>query len=171
VEQNELKNVPIDDEEEENTIETEKDSAESDNEKAQDQLLRLQAEFINYKKRVEQQRAEWYDQATRDLLLKLLPILDDFDHLFMHTDEHAETIPLSGVKLIYDKFLNILQEIGLEQVDAEKNKFDPELHDAVHVQHHPETPDGHVIEVWQKGYKFKDKLLRPAKVNVAETKE
>lgn len=157
------------------TAEQKQSEQESGEKKSEEELLaqlkRLQAEFVNYKRRVEQQRVEWYDQAVKDVLLKLLPVLDDFDHLFLHLDESSEHISAHGVKLIYEKLLSTLKSLGLEQIEAEKNAFDPELHDAVHVEQSHETPDGHVMEVWQKGYKYKDKLLRPAKVKVAEAKK
>jgi molecular chaperone GrpE len=131
------------------------------------QLQRVQAEFINYKKRIEQQRSEWQHLVTREILYQLLPILDDYDLFFKHENQ-SQAESRDGIKMIYDKMLSILTEMGLEVLSADNAEFDPELHEAVHVEKSTETPHGQILDVWQKGYQFRGKLLRPAKVIVAD---
>ena len=134
------------------------------------QLQRVQAEFINYKKRIEQQRSEWQTLVTREILYQLLPILDDYDLFFKH-EKQSDAEAKVGVRMIYDKMVSILADMGLEVITTEKAEFDPELHEAVHVKKSENTPHGQILEVWQKGYQFRGKLLRPAKVIVAESSE
>jgi molecular chaperone GrpE len=134
------------------------------------QLQRVQAEFINYKKRIEQQRSEWQTLVTREILYQLLPILDDYDLFFKH-EKHSDAEVKVGVRMIYDKMVTILADMGLEVISTDKAEFNPELHEAVHVKRSENTPHGQILEVWQKGYQFRGKLLRPAKVIVAESND
>ena len=136
-----------------------------------DKLQRLQAEFVNFKKRTKQQQSDYYDLATGDVLLRLLPVLDDFEHYFSHHNGECQEETTDGFSLIYEKFAKILKDIGLETVQAEKSSFDPTIHEAIKVDDVEEEYDGKVLQVWQKGFTFKGKLLRPAKVIVGEYKE
>ena len=129
-----------------------------------EQLQYLQAEFQNYKRRIDRQRTEWQDDAVRNFIFQLLPVLDDFELYFQH---HPAD---DGVKMIYEKLVTVLKNAGLERVTT-VTLFDPELHEAIHVEQNEDVPHGHILEVWQPGYYFKEKLLRPAKVKVAEQKD
>jgi len=134
-----------------------------------EKLQYLQAEFINYRKRIDKQKLEWQDDAVRNFLLQLLPVLDDFESYFRHHGAAADQGSGSGIRMIYDKFMAILRSAGLETVSTETT-FDPEKHEAVHVEQNEDVPHGHILQVWQPGYYFKEKLLRPARVKVAESK-
>jgi len=136
-----------------------------------EQLQRLQAEFVNYKKRVERQQKEWHDYAIREVLTELLPVFDDFDYLFQHNEEQEDTLPLDGVTLIYNKLKTSMEKLGLENINTQNEIFNPEIHEAVKVEQTENAEHGAILDVWQKGYTFRGKLLRPAKVKVAEVKE
>ncbi len=136
-----------------------------------EQLQRLQAEFINYKKRIEKQQSEWHDYSLREVMNVLLPIMDDFEYLFQHHQNDKEPLPYGGVKMIYNKLNAALEKLGLELINAEREQFDPELHEAVLIEHHDTAENGEILQVWQKGYTFKGKLLRPARVKVAKAKD
>jgi len=136
-----------------------------------EQLQRLQAEFMNYKKRVERQQKEWHEYAIRDVITELLPVVDDFDYLFQHNEDHENKLPMEGVKLIYNKLKNYLEKLGLENISTHNELFDPEFHEAVKVEQTHDAEHGEILDVWQKGYTFRGKLLRPAKVKVAGVKE
>lgn len=135
------------------------------------QLQRLQAEFSNYRKRTEQQRAEWHDYAQKEVVSQLLPVLDDFDHLFNHHEGQDSDFSKEGVKLIYDKLRSILEKLGVETIDTKDSMFDPSMHEAIHARETKDDPQDKILQVWQKGYLYKGKLLRPAKVVVAKRKE
>ncbi len=130
-----------------------------------DQLQRLQAEFSNYKRRVEAERLLLSDLIKGDFVVNLLPILDDFERLRNHNtvgnSEFAE-----GIRLIHEKLLKALAEQGLKKVETVGHKFNPKLHEAMLVESHENMADDSIIEEWRKGYLFKEKLLRPAQVKV-----
>lgn len=136
-----------------------------------EQLQRLQAEFSNYRKRMEQQRAEWHDYAQKEVVSQLLPVLDDFDHLFNHHEGQDDDFSREGVQLIYDKLVSTLEKLGVKTIDTKNSMFDPSVHEAIHAQETGEEPQDKILQVWQKGYLYKGKLLRPAKVVVAKRKE
>lgn len=130
-----------------------------------EQLKRLQAEFTNYRNRTEKEWASVRDNSKRDLINRLLPIIDDFYRLIEHhTDDAA--IEMNGIILMYKNLMKILLEEGLEEIKALGEIFNPEVHEAVGVLDAPENQDDVVLEEWQKGYQFKGKLLRPSRVNV-----
>ena len=131
-----------------------------------EQLQRLQAEFHNYRRRTERERAETYQLAKGDLILKLLPVLDDFERMNSHHDEND--IDHEGIKLIYQKMEKILMDEGLEIVPARGESFDPEYHHAIGVEETDAHSDNRVVEEWQKGYRFKERLLRPSSVKVGK---
>ncbi len=133
-----------------------------------DQLRQLQAEFANYKKRVLRQQAEWHDDSMREIISDVLPIMDDFDRLFHDSANESPYLSREAVSLIYEKMKAILRKRGLEVIEAQDSPFDPEMHEAIIMEDSSLVPHGTVLQVWEKGYKLKDKLLRPAKVKVAQ---
>ncbi len=136
-----------------------------------DQLQRLQAEFINFKKRMERERENLSRFVKGDLLRKLLPVIDDFERfLTSHQNEIKENGGLNGIQLVYDKFNQILKDEGLQQVSALGQPFDPNFHEALLMQEASEEQDGKVLEVWEKGYFLGETLLRPSKVKVGKKK-
>jgi molecular chaperone GrpE len=137
-----------------------------------DQLLRRQAEFENYRKRVERERAESFHRSRAEVLLELLPVIDNFDRALSSLDAGGDAESLrQGVELIHRQLSDALVKFGLEPVPAVGEAFDPHLHEAVTTEHSSEHEENTVIEEFQKGYKLGDKLLRPAKVKVASSPE
>ena len=134
-----------------------------------DLLLRKQAEFDNFKKRVERDRAEANRQAERILIVALLPLLDDFERaLGASTDAGAVEAFRAGIELIHRQLLEILRKRGVTSIDTAGARFDPNLHEAVAYQASEGREDGDVIDELRRGYLFHEKLLRAAMVRVAK---
>jgi molecular chaperone GrpE len=134
-----------------------------------DKLLRRQAEFDNYRKRVERERAELYQHGRDDVLLQFLPVVDNFERALSSLEESegdAEAL-LRGVELIHKQFKDALSKLGLEAVEAVGQTFDPHVHEAVTTEATDKHKENTVIEEFLRGYKIGDRLLRPAKVKVA----
>ncbi len=142
----------------------------SEAEKYLDQLQRLQAEFLNYKRRVEKERLELSILFKSELAGLLLPVIDDFERMLNHADEKHNEL-LKGVKLIYQKLMDILKEQGLTLIDAKGHSFDPRIHEAMLIENIENGEDNIVAEEWRKGYFFNDRLLRPAQVKVLKLKQ
>jgi molecular chaperone GrpE len=125
---------------------------------------RTQADFINYKRRTEQERQELASYANASLVLKLLPVLDDLERAIEHIPpDYADHDWVEGVKLVERKFKSILEEQGVKPMKALGEPFDPALHEAIR---QASGEEGIVLEEFQKGYTLNDKLLRPARVVV-----
>jgi molecular chaperone GrpE len=125
---------------------------------------RAQAEFTNIKKRLEQEKQDFCKFANSGLMLSLLPILDDFELALNHTPrEHEDSNWVKGMKLVYQKFKSTLETQGLTRIDSLGKSFDPCIHEAIKTE---KGIEGMVIQEYQKGYMFNDRLLRPAKVIV-----
>lgn len=134
-----------------------------------DKLLRKQAEFENFRKRGEREMQEAYVRARADLMLDLLPVLDNFDLAVQHADTANPDAVHEGVHLIYKQLFDSLCRMGLVSIEADGQPFDPELHDAVATEPTDEVPDHTVLVVLQRGYMLGDRMLRPARVKVAVT--
>jgi molecular chaperone GrpE len=134
----------------------------------EERLMRLQAEFENYKKRTAKESEALRENASADLLLRLLPVVDDFDIAVAHMDKAAHKDFRQGVELIYVKLRDALKKEGVEEMKTLGEQFDPYKHDAVR---QCEGDGGKVVEVIQKGYMLKGKVLRHAKVAVGKGKE
>jgi len=130
-----------------------------------EQLQRLQAEFINYKKRIERERLELSNLFKSELVGSLLPVIDDFERMLDHSNDENNEF-LKGLKLIYQKFIDILKGQGLKLIEAKGQRFDPAVHEAVLSENNESNGDEIVVEEWRKGYLFNDRLLRPAQVKV-----
>jgi molecular chaperone GrpE len=139
-------------------------------EELNDQFLRFRAEFANYKKRVEREQIEYSDYLKGELVKKLLPVLDDFDHMMDKSEgKDSKGSILEGAQMIHGKFLDILKDYGVEKIESLGKQFDPQVHEALMMEKiDDETKNGVVINVYQEGYKLKDKLLRPSKVIVGD---
>ncbi|HLZ54937.1 MAG TPA: nucleotide exchange factor GrpE [Verrucomicrobiae bacterium] len=138
-----------------------------------DRLLRTAADFENFKKRAARERHEAAQSATAALVHKLLPVLDHFE-MAQAAAQNAQA-PQSGtaalqdgIAMIHQQLKGILAETGLEEVDASGRPFDPTWHEAVSQLETADTPEGHVVQQIRKGYKLRDRLLRPATVIVAK---
>jgi molecular chaperone GrpE len=127
---------------------------------------RAQADFVNFKRRTEQERAELNNFANSTLVLNLLPVLDDLERALEHANEDVEgSAWVDGIKLIYKKLKTTLEAQGLEEIEAEGEDFDPNVHEAVMAV---EGEEGKVIEETQKGYKMRNRVIRPTKVKVGK---
>lgn len=136
-----------------------------------DMLVRVTADFDNYKKRAARERTESVKFANESLLQKLVPILDTFDMALAAAASAKEGTAQSlqtGVSMILSQLKGILMDSGLEEIDATGKVFDPNIHEAVSQQESADVPEGHVLQQLRKGYRLKERLLRPATVIVAE---
>ncbi|MGI6588798.1 MAG: nucleotide exchange factor GrpE [Peptococcia bacterium] len=134
-------------------------------------LLRIQADFDNYRKRNNKEKQEWFRYACCGLVEKLLPVLDNLDRAMLSLDEQNEEIKnvFSGIQMIVKQFKEILQKEGLTPIEAVGVDFDPHLHEAVmQVPTEDGVADNQVVEEVRKGYCFKDKVLRVSMVKVAK---
>lgn len=130
---------------------------------------RSQADFANYKQRSEQERRESIEFANSALIMNLLPIMDDLERaLAIVPAELGESSWTEGIRLIYNKLKATLEAQGLTEIQARGEPFDPRLHEAVMQQ---EGEEGMVVEETQKGYKFKEKVIRPSLVVVGKGEE
>ncbi|AJF60894.1 TPA: nucleotide exchange factor GrpE [Candidatus Woesearchaeota archaeon] len=130
-----------------------------------DMLKRTQAEFINYKNRVEKENKEAYEYCSADLVKKLLPVLDSFELAFKNTGEAGKF--RQGMEMVYAQLVDVLEHEGLRRIDAEGKKFDPYRHEVLMKDKSDKSPDI-VLEEFQKGYMFKNKVARHSKVKVSE---
>ena len=132
-----------------------------------DSYLRLAADFDNYRKRVAREQVEWTSRANERLLNELLPVLDDLERALEAAAEHEEAKLEEGVRLVHRSLLGLVERHGLSEIDTE-GAFDPHVHEALLAQPGEGADEGSVLQVLQKGYKLGDKVLRPARVIVAE---
>jgi len=151
------------------------DELEAANQRAEEYLRlaqRTQADFINYRRRVEQERAEQAARARGDVILRILPVLDDFERaLAAVPPEAAGQDWLEGVRLIERKLRAVLESEGVTRIEAEGQPFDPWQHEAVARQVAPGVAPNTVIAVHRAGYRLGDRVLRPAQVVVATDQE
>jgi molecular chaperone GrpE len=139
----------------------------ADLDRFRDLALRSQADFENYKKRAAREKEDAIKYANSSLLQRLVSILDNFELGLAAAKTESERSPIySGMVLVQKQLNDLLEENGLQTIEAEGKKFDPNLHEAI--AHEPsETPEGTVIRQARRGYRFKDRLLRPARVVVS----
>lgn len=131
-----------------------------------DRLARLQAEFENARKRAVREQQENRDYAIADAVRALLPALDSFERA-LRTENSSPAEFRSGVELIYKQLQDALSRLGVQHVGAVGEKFDPHFQEAIEMVDTTDAEDNHVVEELQRGYKLKDRLLRPAMVRVA----
>ncbi len=133
-----------------------------------DRLLRKTAEFDNYRKRVERERREQAEFAAADVLADLLPLVDDLERALQAGPETGSDTYRRGVELIHKQMLDLLRRRGVAPIEAVGKPFDPHVHQAVSHEEVPGHPEGEVVEEFRRGYKLRDRLLRPAMVKVAK---
>jgi len=153
---------PEDNQDEQNEIIQKKDQEIAD---LNNKLMRLQADFINYKNRVEKDKKNIYSYALEDIITQLLPVLDNFERALSNMDE--DNSYYQGVKMIYNQMLDVLNKNGLKEIDCEDKYFDPNFHHAV-ISEESDKDEGMILEVLQKGYMLNDKVIRPTMVKVAK---
>jgi len=131
-----------------------------------DRLARLQAEFDNARKRAAREQQEFREFAAADAIKAILPALDSFERALKAPAGEGNDLR-SGLELIYRQFQDALQKLGVQPIPAVGKEFDPRVHEAVEMVETNEVEDHHVLDELQRGYKYKERLLRPAMVRVA----
>jgi molecular chaperone GrpE len=131
-----------------------------------DTVLRALADFDNYRRRVERDRASAARSGKRDVILSLLEVLDGFDRALHHIGDAPSSVA-QGVQAIHRNLLGLLERHGVTQFDSVGETFDPRVHDAIGTVATDEVESGAVAEELQRGYRWEDEVLRPARVRVA----
>ena len=131
----------------------------------QDRLLRRVAEFENFRRRVEKEKAEIREYSAMETIRHLLPVLDDFERALKAEGDSKEYA--RGMELIFQRLSGELQKMGLETISTEGKKFDPHIHHALELRETSDFEDHTILEELQKGYNFRGRLLRPPMVRVA----
>jgi molecular chaperone GrpE len=131
-----------------------------------DRLARAQAEFENARRRASKEQQDFRDYAAADAIRPLLPVLDSFERALQTKSDSGEF--RSGVELIHKQLLDALGKLGVRAIPAKGEQFDPHVHEAIEMVETRDAADHEVLEELQRGYKLKDRLLRPAMVKVAK---
>jgi len=147
------------------TITAERDRLAAENADLTDRFMRAQAEFQNFRKRVDKDRLEFSEYASMEACRTLLPIIDDFERAL--ETETADKKYAHGLELIRQRLFDALKKLGLEPMVVLGEPFDPHIHHAVEMVETEDAPDHTVLAEFQRGYNFKGRLLRPAMVKVA----
>jgi molecular chaperone GrpE len=136
-----------------------------------DRLLRTTADFDNYKKRATREKQDAIRFANENLLEKLVPVLDSFDMALAaaqnNQSDSAQSL-VAGITMVQQQLKSAMAEAGLEEIDATGKRFDPNFHEAVSQQETAELPEGQVVQQLRRGYKLRERLLRPATVVVSK---
>jgi molecular chaperone GrpE len=132
-----------------------------------DSLQRLKAEFDNYRKRAAREQSEFVSRAAERLVVELVPVLDDLERALDAAEQHEEAKLEEGVALVHRAFVDALRKEGLTEIETD-GRFDPNVHEALLAQPAEDKEPGTILQVVQKGYRLGDKVLRPARVIVAE---
>jgi molecular chaperone GrpE len=139
-----------------------------ENASLQDRLLRLQADFENFRKRTQRERSELYVRANEEIVEQLLPVLDTFELGMANAEQsEADSSMVEGFQLVYQQTLATLKKFGLEPLHAEGEPFDPHHHEAITHLPSPDVPADHVMTQTRRGYRLGDRLLRAAQVVVS----
>jgi len=131
------------------------------------QLRKVTADYDNYQKRMRRKRDEEKKFAARDVVKSVLPVLDDFDQALPDEDGEQDEL-VTGMRMIYDKLVDVIEEQGAEQIDETGVAFDPNCHEAVTYVEDEQADGQEVAEVLRKGYRMHDQVLRPARVVIAK---
>lgn len=147
-------------------VEAELQKVKAQRDQLYDRLARAQAEFDNARRRATKEQQDFRDFATMDSLKSLLPVIDSFERALQVKSDPGDF--RSGVELIYKQLQDGLAKLGVTAIPAKGQPFDPRYHEAIEMVETTDAPDHEVLEELQRGYKFKDRLLRPAMVKVAK---
>ena len=134
-------------------------------------MLRSKADFINYRKRLEDEQARAFKYCNEEMVKEMLPIIDGLERAINMDDDNLEDEVskfLSGIKMLYCNLISVLEKYGVKAIDGSNKPFDPAYHQAVMTEKKDDVESGFIIEVLQKGYLLKDKVIRPAMVKVSE---
>ena len=136
----------------------------------EDKLIRQSADMVNYRKRKEEEINKMLKFCNEDIIKEMLPIIDNFERAINNNESLSESEQkfLDGFKMIYCSILNILEKNEVKAIDGANKPFDPTYHNAIMLEKNDNYASGMVIEVLQKGYLYKDKVIRPAMVKVSE---
>lgn len=148
----------------------ERDKLLNEKQETHDRLLRNQAEFENARRRAERERSEFVQYAGMEMVREILPVVDDFERAVQSSaslpDGPAKDY-VKGIELIYQRLLDRLTKLGLEPIETAGQAFDPNVHQAVERVETSDSPDQTIVGEFQRGYRFKGRLLRPSMVRVA----
>jgi molecular chaperone GrpE len=145
------------------------ESVSKEKEELLNKLVRLQADFDNFRKRTIKEKEEIYKYALSDFSEKFLPVIDNMERAIQSIeDAKISDGYVDGVKMVISQLITVLNNEGLEEIPTENVEFDPQWHHGVAVDNIEDIEDNHIIEVYQKGYKFKEKVLRPAMVKICK---
>lgn len=158
--QEKIQEVPAED-----SLAAERDRLAAEKAELEDRLLRMRAEFQNARARAERERSDYLQFASMDLVKDLLPVLDDLERAMRVETSDREYA--KGVELIYQRLYETLKKMGLEPIDTQGKRFDPNMHQAIERVQTDDHDDQDILGEFQRGYQFKGKLLRPAMVRVA----
>ena len=147
-------------------IEAELQKLKAERDSLLDRLARAQAEFDNARKRAAKEQQDFRDFATVDTIKSLLPVIDSFERALQAKSDPSDF--RAGIELIYKQLQDALAKLGVKPITAKGEQFDPRVHEAIEMVETSDVPDHQVIDEWQRGYKLKDRLLRPAMVRVAK---
>jgi molecular chaperone GrpE len=151
------------------SVTADRDRLLDENHELLDRLLRRQAEFDNFRRRAEREKADVLEFANAESVRAILPILDDFERaLKTHT---SDKVYARGMELIYQRLADSLKKLGLEPITTKGTKFDPHVHHAVDMVETGDVEEQTILDEYQPGYNFHGRLLRPAMVKVAVTKK
>jgi molecular chaperone GrpE len=148
-------------------LEAKVEQLEAEAKEASNRYLRLAADFDNYKKRVRQEQSELVSRANEDLIARLLPVIDNFHRVLDSAPENVDPAWLKGVLLTLQQMDELLASWGVEPIQAVGQPFDPSLHEAIGHEESDDHPEDTVISEVRKGYRLRDRVVRPALVRVA----
>ncbi|EGY79523.1 nucleotide exchange factor GrpE [Peptoniphilus indolicus] len=131
-----------------------------------DQLIRLQADFTNYRRRSENEKKDYLSLGAQKVILDLLSVIDNFERALSQVSEKDSFS--EGIELIHGQLIELIKKYDVEEISETNVKFDPNMHHGVLVEEREGVEEGLIIEVLQKGYKMNDKVLRPAMVKVSQ---
>lgn len=152
---------------EEDDLEKKLAEAEKKADEMLDKFQRTLAEFDNFRKRTVKEKASMYDDGVRDTVEKLLPVVDNFERAMASAGDSADGSFYKGVEMIYKQFNELMASLGVEEIPSLGEKFDPNLHSAVAHEESEEFGENEITFVMLKGYRHKDKVIRPSMVKVA----
>lgn len=131
------------------------------------QLVRVNADFINFKKRVTKERAEWEDFAQTEIVQSFLPLVDDLERALQNSEQEKSSPLFDGLNIILKNLKKTFDNLDVKEIDCTTD-FNPDLHEALMQVHSKEHKRGQIVQVLNKGYTFKNKVIRHAKVSVAK---
>ena len=147
-------------------VEAELQNLKAERDQLYDRLARAQAEFDNARRRASKEQQDYRDYATMDALKSFLPVIDSFERALQSKSDGSDF--RGGIELIYKQLQDALAKQGVVAIVAKGHPFDPRFHEAIEMVETTEVPDHVVLEELQRGYKYKDRLMRPAMVKVAK---